>query len=358
MAAFGKYAYLPLGPRGLQVVDVSDPAKPSWLTGAWATPAEDVALASGHVLVAAGEQGLLVYELKQSIHPALKAPALTNGLLTLTWPYLERARLQKSTNLTAAKWEDVAESEGTNMVNLSAADGTAFFRLVKGPKPIPSPPGMVAWWSGDGNALDLVGTNHGTLNGISFSAGMVRKAFSFDNPGERVWIPASVQLDVGTGDGLTIEAWIQPSDVLPAGALVSWDRVGSRFGAHFYFGDTGWTGPGGLFANLVDTTGNYHFVTSPKDLVMANVWSHVALTYSKFTGAAKFYHDGLQVADQQVGSFTPETSSAFNIGYAPHDGATYDGTIDEVSLYNRALTANEVKAIYDAGSAGKTKPSR
>src|SRR5439155_7163718 len=43
------------------------------------------------------------------------------------------------------------------------------------------PPGMVAWWPGDGDARDLVGTNHGSIVGnVTFEQGLVGQAFSFD----------------------------------------------------------------------------------------------------------------------------------------------------------------------------------
>jgi len=99
--------------------------------------------------------------------------------MTLTWATTNDVRLQKATDLVNPVWQDVPESEGTNTVSLSMTEGKAFFRLVRGPKPIQPSSGMVAWWSGDGNALDLVGTNHGTLmNGTTFAEGMVGQAFS------------------------------------------------------------------------------------------------------------------------------------------------------------------------------------
>ena len=52
------------------------------------------------------------------------------------------------------------------------------------------PAGLVSWWPGEGNANDIVGSNHGTLqNGATFAAGMVGQAFSFDGIDDYVRFP-------------------------------------------------------------------------------------------------------------------------------------------------------------------------
>lgn len=54
----------------------------------------------------------------------------------------------------------------------------------------PPPPGMISWWGGDNNALDIIGTNHGTLvNGATYAPGLVGQAFSFDGAGDYVTVP-------------------------------------------------------------------------------------------------------------------------------------------------------------------------
>src|SRR5512136_2997970 len=57
--------------------------------------------------------------------------------------------------------------------------------------------GMVSWWGADNNALDLIGTNHGSLtNGATYRAGKVGQAFSFDSSLDQgVTIPSSAELN-------------------------------------------------------------------------------------------------------------------------------------------------------------------
>ena len=75
--------------------------------------------------------------------------------------------------------------------------------------PIEPPPGMLAWWPGDGNANDIVGGNHGILKGdAAFAPGMVGRAFSLDGVGDYVEVAHNSNLDPGTSS-FTIDAWIK-----------------------------------------------------------------------------------------------------------------------------------------------------
>ena len=73
-----------------------------------------------------------------------------------------------------------------------------------GPAPIQPPPGMVSWWPGDGNANDIVGSNHGTLTG-DYAQGMVGQGFSLDGTGDFVLVADNPNLNI-TGD-MTVDLW-------------------------------------------------------------------------------------------------------------------------------------------------------
>ncbi|MBW8865565.1 MAG: immunoglobulin domain-containing protein, partial [Verrucomicrobia bacterium] len=112
--------------------------------------------------------------------------------------------------------------------------------------------------------------------------------------------------------------------------------------------------------NIVDNTGIQHKVFSTNAPVVTNVFAHVALTYDKASGIATIYCNGNLVGQQNLGSFTPQTSYDLYLGRRPFGGAdnyTFNGLLDECSLYNRALSSSEVAAIFSAGSAGKCTPS-
>ena len=103
---------------------------------------------------------------------------------------------------------------------------------------------------------------------------------------------------------------------------------------------------------------------TPPNVLVPGVWQHVAFTYNKITGLAAFYANGVAVTQTNLGVFTPETSfTNLEFGgqttYASLSSPAnqYSGLMDELSLYNRALSSNEIAAIYNAGSAGKCTPA-
>jgi hypothetical protein len=218
----------------------------------------------------------------------------------------------------------------------------------------------VSWWAGEGNANDSQGASNGILEGgVTFDAGAVGKAFSFNGTDADVKVPAGPSLDVGSGTGLTVEAWINPSDISVQHPIVEWNDITDDppYGAHLWLSVGGPWHIGCIYANLVDTSGMSHLLTSSADVVKPNAWQHVALTYDKGTGTALLYCDGEQVAQAFLGNFTPQTSWDLYLGFRPAGGPgagnRFVGQMDEVTLYNRALSAAEIQAIYAAGGAGK-----
>src|SRR5947207_2954210 len=78
----------------------------------------------------------------------------------------------------------------------------------------PRSSGLFAWWPGDGAALDVVGTNHGTLrNGARFSAGNTGRAFNFDGIDDFVQVPNSPSLHFDRE--LTVVGWFSAATLSP-----------------------------------------------------------------------------------------------------------------------------------------------
>jgi alpha-tubulin suppressor-like RCC1 family protein len=229
----------------------------------------------------------------------------------------------------------------------------------------PAPSGIVGWWPGEGNAYDFIGGNNGVLvGGISFAGGEVGQGFNFNNTNAYVSVPVAAGLDVGSGGGFTLEAWINPVDVTQSEPIFEWDN-GVWWGVHFHIspgqpttGSPGPGGPGQLYANIVDTGGGWHQMGSAAGVVTSNVFQHVALTYDKASGVATIYCNGQIVSQTGLGSFTPQTAAPYNLNLGRRQASgdtifSFAGRIDEPSVYNRALASNEIAAIYLAGSAGK-----
>ncbi|HUA65594.1 MAG TPA: immunoglobulin domain-containing protein, partial [Alphaproteobacteria bacterium] len=282
--------------------------------------------------------------------------------LSYQW-YSNGTNIQFATNATLILPDVTPANAGPYYVMVDNAYGTtnsatAILAINGSTSCDPAPSGIVSWWPGESNADDIIGNNNGILEGsIGFGPGEVGEAFLYTTTNDAVRIPASASLDVGTNGAFTVEGWINPSDVSQLHCIFEWNN-GSSFGVHFYISAD--PAPGTLYANVVDSDGNWHQMSSSVSPVTANVFQHVALTYDQASGTATMYYNGAIVGQQNLGSYTPQTSYDLYLGRRPpgiDSTWTFSGLIDEPSIYNRALSASEVAAIYQAGSEGKCPPS-
>jgi hypothetical protein len=107
---------------------------------------------------------------------------------------------------------------------------------------------------------------------------------------------------------------------------------------------------------IPDTEGIAHNISSPPGVIATNSFQHVAMTYDKTSGIAALYRNGVVVAKVNLGVFTPQTSFDFFMGNRPSGffaNMYFQGQMDEIAIYNRALTAAEIQACFNAGRSGK-----
>lgn len=229
--------------------------------------------------------------------------------------------------------------------------------LTQGSGALSAPPGLRVCFSAEGNALDVVGGNVGALTGSTgYAPGRFGQAFLFRALGDGIVVPPSASLNVGPGAGLTLAAWMygsgtmfqQGGGIAGAGPIVEFDD-----GAHLWHHNQQ-NDPTGLFTNLAEGHDPYqwHIVQAP-NTVPLDSWHHTAVTYSKATGVITLYVDGVAVAASNQGVFSPNTSTTFHIGQrvTPIIGDpsfTFNNMIDEVQVYDRGLSADEVMQLASA----------
>jgi hypothetical protein len=236
----------------------------------------------------------------------------------------------------------------------------------------PVPSGIISWWPGEGNANDIIGNNNGIAStGLGYTNGEVGQAFSMNATNANFYAPASASLDAGAhGTGLTIEAWIDPSNVNGLQPISEWNNSpeypphAGNIGVQLWIGQNPGS-EGVLCATFLESTNQAHYlqVSSPSGALVPNVWQHVAVTYDPTNGNITLYINGVTVASQFWGYYVPETRYNFWVDHRPGDepgdwtyGTYLSGPLDELSLYDHALSSNEIAAIYLAGSAGKCPP--
>ncbi len=204
------------------------------------------------------------------------------------------------------------------------------------PSCVTAPSDMVSWWKAEDNANDSYGTNHGTMmNGATFAAGKVGQAFSFDGVDDYIQVPDSISLDIT--NQITIDAWIKPWAL--GGRVVDKISVGQTNG---YLLDT----HDGKVRLIIADQVVYGSTNLP-----LNEFTHIAGTYDGFQ--LKVYVNGSLDGTLVAAVSIPVNSLSLRIGGDQEGRSNFYGLIDEVEVYNRALTAEEIAAIYNAGSAGK-----
>ncbi|NOS68555.1 MAG: hypothetical protein HOP33_01315, partial [Verrucomicrobia bacterium] len=212
----------------------------------------------------------------------------------------------------------------------------------------PTPSGLVSWWRGESNANDTISTNHGTLqNGATFAAGKSGLAFNLDGIDDYVQVGNKPELVMS--NAMTIEAWIYPtgSGNGPEGNGTIVCKEGEYVIERVPDGTIRWA----IAAGPVWT-----FTATPL-VAPLNAWTHVALVYSN--GVTKIYGNGSLVQSTSGSSVLTDiypTLNDFQIGGRQAASVNFKGLIDEVSVYQSALTDGDIAGIYSAGSAGKCLP--
>jgi hypothetical protein len=200
--------------------------------------------------------------------------------------------------------------------------------------------GPVAEYSFDGGeaagttAEDLAGENDGTIEGATWAPGRYGDSLSFENPEDCVTVPDSESLQLG--EEATVEAWVKPTGALASDPIV-FKEAGSDFSYVMGLGLT----HTGRAESYLRFEGEEENVRSPED-VEVGVWTHLAVTYD---GAyLRLYVNGALTSTQAVsnpGSLLT-SEGPLHIGCAPAYNENFRGRIDEVRVYDRALSAAEV----------------
>jgi len=212
-----------------------------------------------------------------------------------------------------------------------------------------SPAELIHQWKFDGNALDSVGTNHGVVYGATDATGVLGGALKFDGSNDYVALP---QLAVTTQQ-FTVTAWANHlgkgggSDQVNVIFSQRDDSTGSGKCALTLATESDVLSPDPYAAAVIRSSGSsVQEITSARQPY--NQWHHYAMTLSGTT--FDFYIDGINVGslpNLQFGNFTTSIDY-INIGrerWSGIDRRFFNGLIDDVRVYDTALSAAEVGAL-------------
>jgi len=220
---------------------------------------------------------------------------------------------------------------------------------------------MLSWWPADDNANDISGGDTGVLEGgAGFTDGMVGSAFRLDGADGRVRIPD--RPDLKPNQAMTINAWVKATPTGTAQSLVGkFDHnSGSPGNPADDSYELGLTSSGGLTwrvetvaAGAVDD----NILTVSSVHLLDDTYHHIAATYDGVSMA--LYLDGLLAGSQSANGTIAYIGTAMMLGASFDNGAPsffLNGSLDEIEIFNRALSAAEIQSIFLAGIAGTCRP--
>jgi fibronectin type 3 domain-containing protein len=343
-------------PTGTSYTDATVPG-----TYFYKVTAED---AAGNIGAASNEASATVTADTQApTAPAGLSAGVTGSTVNLTWTAASdnvgilRYNVHRSTTsgFTPSAANRIAQPTGTSAADGNLAAGTYYYKVTaedaagnvspassqaSAVVSVVAPSGLVAAYGFDEGAgtttADQSGNgNTGSLSNTLWAAGGKYGAALSFNGGARVNVADSTSLHFSTG--MTFEAWVKPVTINDWRTVVLKERTGYYAGALYASTDTNRP------SAHVFTSGD-HELRGPAQ-VPINTWTHLAATYSGSTLA--LYVNGAQVAGAAATGAIATHTGPLRIGGNAIWGEYFNGLIDEVRVYNRALTATEIQGDMD-----------
>ena len=207
------------------------------------------------------------------------------------------------------------------------------------------PAGLVGWWkmdeaAGSGTAADASGNgNDATLTGLNpasaWATGRTGGALKCDGSGAAL-VNDSARLD-GITAGVTISAWVNRLGAATGFTAVLSREIGTTITEYYYLGLSGDR------AEFYSSSGGLSATTIP-----IGIWTHMAATDDGNT--VRMYVNGSQVASKNVNDVFKADSSKLTICGNQNDASgaitqRWNGLVDDLQLYSRALTATEIAGL-------------
>ena len=191
--------------------------------------------------------------------------------------------------------------------------------------------GLIDWWPFNGSTNDNAGGYDATLlEDTSYAPGLVGQGLSFDGINDGVSLGNWFDYQ-----SFSVSIWVKPGATQNAYASIINNNVSDQnnWGIQQFGSQTnnyGWLGNVGYLS--------------------ANKWQHLVITHDA-DGLSRSYVDGVLTNTTQSGQVNYTGSRFLRLGQS-NSGNYWNGSMDEVAIYNRALTQDEIKNIYTSGTAG------
>jgi len=178
--------------------------------------------------------------------------------------------------------------------------------------------------------------NHGTIYGATWTDGKFGKALSLDGVDDYGKVPHTESLKFTNKDELTVMAWIYLKGLTGNHQMIVCKGLVPGYWLYWKFDENYW--------RFLIADGTNYLYAQYYDLNPLNKWLQLVGVYSNNT--VMLYVNG-EKKDENTKTLTDFTlTENLLIGKNPYDTYYFNGTIDEVRIYNRALSEEEIKMLY------------
>lgn len=222
------------------------------------------------------------------------------------------------------------------------------------PCPLPATENLILHLPFDDNILDVSGKDQTATNigGVTFANGKVGKAASFDGVNDLITLGADSDFNFGSGS-FTLSAWIKPtysanpseSKIFLKGRCVNNNGSDCNGNANYSLSISS-----RLDSNIKDDNGNsvYNIGVSPGVFGWnGSPWVHAVMVVDRENNIAKVYQNTWSVSDYDISGLSSEINPYGSFLIGSSGGANwYKGLIDEVMVFNKALSEEEVGELF------------
>lgn len=256
--------------------------------------------------------------------------------------------VQKSQDIVPAVWSNYGDPIAGNgkrsfAFARSQDSSQSIFRVVE----YDLSAGLVAYYPFDGNANDASSNlNHGTVNGATLTTdrfGNQNSAYSFNGTNQYIQCPNQSYLNFNSGD-FSLSTWVNFANNSTNRFVLG--KSDGQFNQNKWIIYHGYS-PAQYAFHINTSSGNSSFSGSANWQFDSNSWHHLVIV--KSGNIYETYLDGLKITEAAGTSSVPNTSTPLTIGMVESIGWMH-GKIDDIRIYNRAISRDEVSILYKENS--------
>lgn len=239
------------------------------------------------------------------------------------------------------------------ITSLHTLNGISNFRVKS-----PASGGLMGYWAFEENtglsAFDSSGKNlTGTLTNMDAATDWVlgRRGKALDFDGGNDYVELGNVANVNSNSSISISAWIKADSLTSYGLIVGKDTTNRSYSLA--------VNPGATDRLWVFMEGVSGYQQGGSSIILpralnTGAWEHIVFTYDQANQRMKAYLNGVLTNNIAASGAMTTTSGSLQIGAGTGGFSYFDGIIDEVRIYDRAISDNEVRILYESTQIATT----